>query len=63
MLGCPADDGWQARRQANGAAAQYGGSKVHIGCSRDENLNGIPNERWKCAAVPNVTRISLSVNL
>jgi len=45
MLGCPADDGWQAERHTNGATARYCGSQVHIGCSRDENLNGIPNKK------------------
>jgi hypothetical protein len=45
MLECPADDSWQAGRHTNGATARYCGSKVYIGCSRDENLNGIPKER------------------
>ena len=44
MLGCPADEGWQAGRHTNGTATRYCGSKVHIGCSRDENF-GMPNER------------------
>jgi len=50
MFGCPAaadgwQAGWQAGRRKSGAAARCCGSTVHIECSRDENLNGIPNER------------------
>jgi hypothetical protein len=59
MLGCPAVDGWQAGRRAHCAAARYCGSKVQTVCSRDDSLSGIPNERQKCAAAPNVTCISL----
>ena len=63
MIGCPADDGWQAGRHMYGAAARYCGCKVYIGYSRDGNLNAILNEKQKCAALPNVTCISLSLNL